>query len=108
MKVEGSREFVQFDLSKVPALEEKRAERRTGMLEGFKAGGVTREEFRLAWGLEAQPGDDVYLVPFSAITVPSDGSPPPAPKPAGDATPSPEELEGEQGKKVFAPVLPGD
>ena len=55
--------FVAFDYAEVPAFQDVRQAHQDRMLEGFKAGGVRRGEYRRAMGLpELGPEDDDVFV----------------------------------------------
>ena len=59
-----------YDSSKVPALAEDRDLVEARIMKRVKGGVVTVNEARIELGLEDEPGQDVYLRPFSTIEVP--------------------------------------
>jgi len=65
--------FVAFDYAEVPAFQELRQGRQDQMLEGFKAGGVRRGEYRTALGLPAlgPADDDVFVLSPMMVEVPA-------------------------------------
>ncbi|MGD8499943.1 MAG: phage portal protein, partial [Phycisphaerales bacterium] len=66
--------FLKYDLSEVPALKEMRNQRRAQIFDAFKAGAATRNEYRLALGLDELPSmvGNVFLMPFNLMEVPAD------------------------------------
>lgn len=64
-------EVVEFDLNRVVALQARLRERRAFALDGFKAYGMTRNEFRAAAELPLDADGDVYVMPMSMVTVPA-------------------------------------
>lgn len=66
-------QFVTFDYGAVPAFAEQRQAHQAQMLEGFRAGGVTRGEYRRALGLPSLgPGEDnVFVLSPMMIEVPA-------------------------------------
>lgn len=64
-------EVVEFDLNQVKSLEARQKEKRTWALDGFKAAGMTRNEFRAACALPEDADGDVYVMPLSMVTVPA-------------------------------------
>ena len=68
--LQGERgEFVMFDLSKIPALMPTAAEKEESANAAFLAGGITRNEYRAALGMDPIEGGDVYLIPFNRTEV---------------------------------------
>lgn len=63
--------FLQYDLSEVPALKDMREQRRAQIFDAFKASAATRNEYRLALGLDELPPPvgNVFLVPFNLMEV---------------------------------------
>lgn len=72
-------EFVAYDYSKVPALQDVVLAIQAQRLEDFKAGAITRNEYRQVLRLPADPRGDVYVVQFSLIELPFGAAPEPAP-----------------------------
>ncbi len=64
-------EVVEFDLNRVVALQARLKERRSFALDGFKAYGMTRNEFRAAAELPLDADGDVYVMPLSMVQVPA-------------------------------------
>ena len=58
-----------YDYSQVPALQGLRDARATQLGDAFKSAAATRNEYRLALGLDELPGGDVFLVPFNLMEV---------------------------------------
>lgn len=81
----------EFDFDKVPALQEKKALKRQRLAEDFKAGLITRNEFREELGMKPLPPEtgDVFLQSSALSEVPVEGRPEPPPAPSG---PPPDEL----------------
>lgn len=65
--------FVAYDFRGVPALQAVGVERRKEWREDFKAGAITREEYRLKIEMPKE-GDGTYLVPLNMLEVPANGS----------------------------------
>lgn len=88
---------LEFDVSKIDALQEDQTERRAHLLEAVKAGAVTRAEYKQALGLPVDPADEVYLMPFSVIEVPVGQAMPPRlpalPPPSDDERALPSGME---------------
>ncbi len=74
----------EFDFSKVPALQEKRAMAWTRGLDAFSRGAITRNMFYEEVGLELLPPEtgDVFLQGIALSEVPIEGHPEPPPAPA--------------------------
>jgi phage portal protein BeeE len=75
--------------------------------EGFKAGALTRADWKRAMGYKIDPGDEVYLVPYSLLEVPKgttiqDAKPEPVPPPETviDIEEEPEEEAEEEPVKA--------
>jgi HK97 family phage portal protein len=54
-------EYVEFDTSKVRALQEDEDARHTRLRENWRAGGIRRSEFRTGIGMDAGAEDEVYI-----------------------------------------------
>lgn len=67
---------LEFDTSRIDALQEDQQQRRTHLLDAMRAGAITRADYRRELGLPIVPADDVYLVPFSSIETPAGQSMP--------------------------------
>lgn len=63
-------EFVQFDLTKVPALMPTANERAQRAMEGWEKSLLSRNETRAAVGFDPTEGPDVYYVPFNVQLIP--------------------------------------
>jgi HK97 family phage portal protein len=68
---------MEFDVSKIEALQEDQGAVIDRMLRGLQAGGVSRADYKRSLGLPIEPSDDVYLMPFSVIEVPVGQAVPP-------------------------------
>lgn len=87
-------EFVAFDLSKVPALQEDAGERATIVDAAFRAGAITRNEYRAVIGQDPVPGGDVYVMPMTMLTWPAGKEP----KPQTETGAPEAQEEAEEGK----------
>jgi len=67
---------VGFDLAHVRVLQPDQDKMATRLNIGVSNGTVRRSEYRRAFGLPVEPGDEVYLVPMNVAEVPVDGSEP--------------------------------
>jgi phage portal protein BeeE len=70
-----SGEFVAYDYSKVPALQEVVLSIQAQRLDDFKAGAITRNEYRQVLRLPDDPSGDVYVLPLSFIETPFGAAP---------------------------------
>ncbi|MCB1512451.1 MAG: phage portal protein, partial [Hyphomicrobiaceae bacterium] len=61
---------LEFDTSKIDALQEDQGAMRAHMLDAVRSGVVTRADYRRIAGLSVEPADDVYLMPFNLIETP--------------------------------------
>jgi hypothetical protein len=66
---------VEYDVSGVEALREDENARTDRLRRDFTAGLITRAAYLRSTGREAEPADDIYLLPFNVIEVPKGGSP---------------------------------
>lgn len=64
---------LQFDISRVGALQELQKDLRTSVNELWKSGAVTRAEMKKMLGMKPLPGDDVYYVSLATEFVPANG-----------------------------------
>ncbi len=55
-------QFVAFDFSKVPALQELRQKQHTIDLEDYRSGAITRNEYRQMIGKDRVPGGDIFVI----------------------------------------------
>jgi SPP1 gp7 family putative phage head morphogenesis protein len=77
--------------------------------EGLARGALTRADWKRAMGYKVDPGDDVYLVPYSIMEVPKgtriqDAMPAPTPVPETEEEPEDEGIElpeSENGEKSY-------
>lgn len=65
-----------FDLAHVRVLQPDQDKMASRLNIGVSNGTVRRSEYRRAFGLPVEPGDEVYLVPMNVAEVPVDGSTP--------------------------------
>jgi HK97 family phage portal protein len=84
----------EFDFDKVPALQEKKTAKRQQLADDFKAGLITRNEFREELGMKELPPEtgDVFLQGVGLTEVPIEGRPEPEPVPVQPSGPPPAEL----------------
>jgi HK97 family phage portal protein len=61
---------LEFDVSRIDALQEDQQQRRTHLLEEYRSGALSKAEYRQAMGYPVNPADDVYMVPFNLIETP--------------------------------------
>lgn len=70
----GNNFTLQFDVSRVGALQELKKDQRQSVNELWKSGMVTRAEAKQELGIKPLPGDDVYYVSLATEFVPAEGS----------------------------------
>lgn len=70
----GNNFTLQFDVSRVGALQELKKDQRQSVNELWKSGLVTRAEAKQELGIKPLPGDDVYYVSLATEFVPAKGS----------------------------------
>lgn len=70
----GNNFTLQFDVSRVGALQELKKDQRQSVNELWKSGLVTRAEAKQELGIKSLPGDDVYYVSLATEFVPAKGS----------------------------------
>ena len=64
----------EFDTDHIKALQDDEKERSDRTVSQFTVGMITRAEAKTQLGFESGPGDEIYLIPASAIEVAADGS----------------------------------
>jgi len=61
---------LEWDMSKVPYLQESQELREARAMNAFQAGGITLNEYRAAIGMQPDPAGDYYLRLFNRVPVP--------------------------------------
>lgn len=68
----GENIIVEFDTSNIQALAMRRQEQIQPVMEAFKLGAVTRNEYRIAMGIDAVENGDVFLIPGNVLEIPAE------------------------------------
>ena len=94
-------QFVMFDLSQVPALQELKREQHALDLEDYKAGALKLNEYRQMIGKDPVPGGDIFVIVNQAGSLEQSVDADTGPDPTADGSPEATEDLG-KAKKVAA------
>lgn len=64
-------QWVQFDISRVPALIEAAKQKRDEADRAYEKAAITKNEYRVVLGYPAMPGGDVFKISFNTVFIPA-------------------------------------